>query len=139
MAVNDIFIAAAPARVFEVLADPAAYAEWVVGTTEVTSEHDDFPRPGTKLDWQVGPVGEVTEVLGAEPPHRLLLRVVLPRGGSIRIELTLREEASGTRVQMLEEPEEGVVAVLDNPLVDRVLKLRNDVSLGRLKELAEAR
>lgn len=89
MAENQIHIDAISDRVFEVLADPASYAGWVVGTALAT--HDDS-----------------TEVLECEWPGRLLFLAHLGPIGSFRVGLVLQAEDGRTRVRMVEEPVEGI-------------------------------
>jgi uncharacterized protein YndB with AHSA1/START domain len=142
VATNDIFVRAAPARVFDVLADASRYAEWVVGAQDVLDADAAWPDDGAELTHRsgVGPAGltDVTEVLESEPPRRLVLLAHLSRLGSLRVELVLTAEGEGTRVRMDEEPVSGPSATLHNPLGDLALNARNVLSLQRLRDLAES-
>jgi hypothetical protein len=55
------------------------------------------------------------------------------------ISLELEPLGAGTRVTMDEQPIEGVIGAVHTRVGDAVLKLRNDVALDRLRELAEGR
>lgn len=142
MAENEIRIDAARDRVFQVLADPVSYGHWVVGAKEIRGATGDWPHPGSRIHHSVGTgpatIDDSTEVLECEQPGRLLLLAHLGPLGSFRVELVLRAEGEdATRVTMLEEPVEGI-SRLAGPVGDAVGTLRNQWSLGRLKELAEA-
>jgi uncharacterized protein YndB with AHSA1/START domain len=140
---TEIEIGAPPETVWDVLADARAYGEWVVGTKGITRADADWPRVGTALEYEVGfepfTVGDRTEVLKADRPQLLVLRAELQRLGAAMIRLELEPLADGTHVVMDEEPVDGVAGALHNRLTDGALARRNDVALGRLKRLAEAR
>jgi len=142
MASSEIFVRAAPDRVFAVLADASLYADWVMGAQEVLDADAAWPEEGSALAHRtgVGPAAltDTTEVLESEPPHRLVLLANLSRLGSVRVELTLHADGEGTRVHMDEVPVAGVSAALHNPLSDLALDMRNVLSLQRLRDLAEA-
>jgi uncharacterized protein YndB with AHSA1/START domain len=143
MGQTSIDIAAPPETVWAVLSDADEYGEWVVGTKNVVHADDHWPRVGTHLEYElgVGPltVGDRTVVLESEPPRLLVLRAELRRLGAALIRLALEAVDGGTRVVMDEDPVEGIIDTLHNPLSDEALKRRNDAALGRLKRLAEAR
>lgn len=141
MARTEIEIDAPPQRVWDVLADAPAYGEWVVGTKNIARADAEWPQPGSALEYElgVGPVsvGDHTVVVEADPPRRLVLRAELHRLGAAAIRLDLEPLGAGTRVTMDEEPVEGAVDTLHNPLSDAALTKRNDLALRRLKRLAE--
>lgn len=142
MAENEIRIAAARERVFAVLADPVSYGHWVVGTKEIRGATGEWPQPGSRIHHSVGSgpatIDDSTEVIECQAPGRLLLLAHLGALGSFRVELVLHADGTdATRVTMVEEPVEGI-SRLAGPLGDAVGAVRNQWSLGRLKELAEA-
>jgi uncharacterized protein YndB with AHSA1/START domain len=142
MAENEIYVEASPQRVFAVLSDPQAYPRWVGGAKDAHDDDPRFPEPGSSFEYEVG-VGPLTlhdrtEVVDSDPPHRLVLRANLRDVGAFLIHLDLRPERTGTRIEMREEPEGGGVLV-DNPVTDAAIRLRNAYSLEKLKALAEAR
>jgi uncharacterized protein YndB with AHSA1/START domain len=138
---NEIQISAPPARVFAVLADPASYADWIVGTKEIRHATGGWPEPGSRIHHSVGAgpltIDDSTEVLECERPTRLVLLAHLGPLGSFNVELLLRAGGDGsTNVTMLEEPVEGI-SRFAGPVGDAVGVVRNQWSLARLKELAE--
>lgn len=141
MAENAIVIDAPPERVFDVLADPETYAEWVVGTRTVRGADEGWPAPGARLYHSIGAgpvtIDDSTEVVEAQAPSRLVLRAHLGPLGTFHVDLALRDDGrGGTRVTMVEHPIEGV-SKLAGPVGDAAGSVRNMLSLRRLKELAE--
>jgi uncharacterized protein YndB with AHSA1/START domain len=140
MAENEIVIAVPRRRVFEILADPDRYAEWLVGTARVRDADPAWPAPGARLHHSVGAgpvtVDDSTEVLECDAPERLLLLARLGPLGSFRVELVLRDDGTTTHVTMDEVAVEGI-SKLAEPLTGAAVGVRNQLSLGRLKELAE--
>jgi uncharacterized protein YndB with AHSA1/START domain len=141
MAVNQTHVAAPVEKVFAVLADPASYAHWVVGSRRVDGADPGFPGPGTRFSHQVGVpplvLSDETVVLESEPPRRLVLRTKAQVLGSARVELRLDPEAGGTRVTMRETPAALQTHLFMNPFTDPLLRLRNAEALRRLRRLAE--
>jgi uncharacterized protein YndB with AHSA1/START domain len=141
MAENEIVVAASREQVFAVLADPQRYREWVVGASDVRDADARWPEPGSRLHHStgVGPltIDDSTEVVASEPPSRLELLARLGPLGSFRVELELTEVGDDlTHVSMAEAPVEGV-SRLAGPVGDAAGRLRNTLSLSRLKQLAE--
>ena len=142
MAVNEIEVAAPPETVWGVLADPDAYAYWVVGTKDIRGADEGFPAEGTRLYHRVG-VGPLTlsdssKVLRSDPPRLLVLEAHLGPFGSARVEIELRANGPGTHVHFEETGSRGPNRLLQ-PAGDLLLRGRNKWSLDRLKELAERR
>lgn len=71
MAAEQIEAEASAEAVWEVLADPQAYGEWVVGTQRIRGADDGFPDPGARLYHSVGAgrlsLSDTTSVVEAEP------------------------------------------------------------------------
>ena len=126
--------------VFRTIADPATYPRWLVGAQRIRSVDRGFPREGTGFDHSVGPargatVDDSSEVLAADPPHRLQLQVhVGPVDGEVTF--LLDESAEGTHVVLRERPL-GTAAAL-TPVLRPLLYARNLWSLHRLRRLLEA-
>lgn len=143
MAVNEIEIAVPPERVFAVLADPYAYADWVMGAKEIRGADPGFPQKGTRFHHSVG-VGPLvikhhSRVLEVEANRRLVLDARLQALGSAIVTLQLQPSGSGTRVVMTERAGDGMPARVMHKAGNLVLRGRNFLSLEKLKELAEAR
>lgn len=142
MAVNQIDVAASPEAVRDVLADPRAYAQWVLGTQRIRGADDRFPEEGTRLYHTIGagPVtlSDTTSVVAAEPVRRLVLDARLGPLGTARVVIELREHERGTAVELAERGTKGTSRLL-YPAGELVLRGRNRWSLDRLKALVESR
>lgn len=142
MSVNEIIVDTPPAAVWDVLADPPSYEEWVVGNKDIRGYDRSWPTPGTEFGHEVGfgplTVKDKTVALESTAPRRLVMNVrVFPVGHGI-VTLELQEQGSGTLVRMEEHPAGGPIKMLW-PVVDPLVKLRNVETLRRLKRLAESR
>jgi hypothetical protein len=133
-------VAADHLAVYEVIADPTTYPEWLVGAQRIRAVDPDFPKPGTEFEHSVGPaegvtVDDATEATGSDPPHRLDLHV---RAGIFRadVRLLVRPSGTGTEVRFLERPS-GPWGSL-TPLLRPVLRARNAESLRRLSGYVES-
>jgi len=159
MAVNETMIDAPPQAVWDVLADPPSYEEWVVGNTGIRDYDRGWPSPGTEFHHKIGlgPINvkdktvalEATPLslaahaaaVGGTPPvprGRLVMNVrVLPFGHGI-VAFELEGSGSGTLVRMGERPAGGPMKVFW-PALHPLIKVRNAETLRRLKDLAESR
>jgi uncharacterized protein YndB with AHSA1/START domain len=139
MAENEIEIDALPERVWEVLANPECFDDWVVGAKDVRDADDTWPAVGSKLHHStgVGPltIDDETRVEASEPPHRLVLLAELGAVGEFRVTLELRPTPTGTKLWLHEEPVAGPADHV--PGTDSAIHARNSISLERLKALAE--
>jgi carbon monoxide dehydrogenase subunit G len=142
MSINEIQVDTPPAAVWDVLADPPSYEEWVVGNKEVRDHDPSWPTVGTEFRHKVGfgpfTIKDKSVCLETQAPRRLMMHVrVLPVGHGI-VTFELHEDGAGTRVRMEEQGAGGAVKLLW-PLLDPLVKLRNAETLRRLKRLAESR
>ena len=141
MARNEIVIAVPPEAVFEVLADPRTYGEWVVGSRQIRAADESWPAPGSAFDHSVGKaplvINDDTSVVDSRPPVMLELRARARPLPTARITLHLQPYGQGTRVTMIEEPTSRALTVVGGPLLHAVIRFRNGESLRRLKALAE--
>jgi uncharacterized protein YndB with AHSA1/START domain len=143
MSVTETYVDAPPEAVFEVLADPQSYAHWVVGASRTRKADAAWPEPGTRFHHTQGFFGvgvpDNTEVLKASPPKRLVLEARIRPFAVNKVDLRLHPRGSGTRVTMVEYPTGGIAKLVENPLMDFALHLRNIESLRRLRRMAEER
>jgi uncharacterized protein YndB with AHSA1/START domain len=143
MARNERFIDAPPERVFAVLADGRAYAEWVVGSKRVRAVDPGFPAPGSRFHHTIGigplAVRDHTEVLESDPPRRLRLAAHARPVGSATVTLELMPEGIGTRVAMIEDPRGCSAPLKLVPPVHVLARIRNAESLRRLDALVMRR
>jgi uncharacterized protein YndB with AHSA1/START domain len=142
MSTVQIHIDAPPERVFDVLADPKTYADWVVGSDNIRDSDPGWPAPGSRFHHRVGVpplrVRDNTEVVESDPPHLLVLHArARPLLGTAEVRLKLEPEDGGTRVTMYEGPVDLLSRLVINPLTDRLIDIRNRKSLERLKRIAE--
>lgn len=138
MAVTETHADASPERCFEVLADPRSYAYWVVGSRKIRSADEEWPAQGSRFHHQVVlGIQDHTQVEEVQPNRKLRLRARARPFGTAFVTVKLEAEGKGTRLRLEEEPADRISSLLHNPLADRLLHLRNIVSVERLKELAE--
>ena len=139
MAENEIEIQAPPERVWAVLADPQSFDDWVVGAQNVRDADASWPAVGSKLHHStgVGPltIDDETSVEVSERPTRLVLLAQVGAAGAFRVTLELRPAAAGTTLWMHEEAVDGIADHV--PGTDSAIHVRNEISLERLKGLAE--
>jgi len=143
MAENAILVDATPQAVFEVLSEPAAYADWVVGSSEIVDADGDWPAPGSRFVHLQGRrpfrVRDSTSVLECEAPRRLVLEARVRPFGVNLVAVELEPAGAGTRIVLREWPTTGPAARLPRRLYDALLHARNALALRRLKRLAERR
>lgn len=125
----------APEALWDVLADPTTYPEWLAGAQRIRHVDSAFPTPGTTFDHEVGPSHEVTvaddtRALASHRPDRLDLEV---HAGPMQgiVEFHLRAAPGGTELRMREMPIGPIRAAM--PLLRPLLYLRNKASLARLR------
>ncbi len=141
MAHTEIDIAVPPERVFAVLAEPRSFARWVVGSREIRRADPDWPAVGTAFDHTVGvwplTLSDHSEVVECRRPQLLKLLVKARPFSRAYVTLRLVPRPPGTRLSMDERAADRLSRILFNPLTDPLVRLRNRISLRRLKALAE--
>ena len=135
--------AAPPEVVFALLAEPASYVDWEVGSSAVHMSDGDWPAPGAMFEHSHGvwlaQLRDTTRVLESEPPRRLLLETRLRPLVVAEVELEVEPLAAGSRITMTERVTGGLARMALGPGRDALLALRNREALRRLVRLAEAR
>ncbi len=141
MATTHIQIDVPPERVFLVLATPGTYADWVVGSDVIRDADPDWPAVGTRFYHRVGfgpfKVEDHTEVIEVDPPHRLVLHARARPVGTALVTFVLEPRGEGTYVTMTETAGDPLSRLSINPLADWLVRRRNDITLRRLKRIAE--
>ena len=140
MATNERYMAVPPQAVWDVLADPAGYGYWVVGSKVIRDAEPGWPAPGSKFHHTIGvgplTLSDHTVALEADPPRLLRLRAKGRPAGTATVTLELQPRGGGTLVRMTENPDGVYSPMALNPVVHVTTKLRNAESLMRLEELA---
>src|SRR3954447_14603384 len=140
MAKNETHVTASPEAVWDVLSDPYAYPRWVVGSDRTLEADADWPIPESKFKVRlVLGYTDYTHSRELEPHKRIVLDAAGGTMGAARVTISLREEAGGTHVTMIEEPAGFVEHLGFLPPVHWLIHLRNIESLRRFKRLVESR
>jgi hypothetical protein len=128
--------------VYGVLADPRRYAEWVVGAQHSGPLDQRWPQPGSRFRHVSGIppllIHDTTSVIASQPPRHLLLLVHVRPLMNATVEITVSPHARGSLVTMREEISGGIGRITPRRLADAVIRRRNRVALGRLRDLADA-
>jgi uncharacterized protein YndB with AHSA1/START domain len=129
-------------EVFEILADPASYPQWLIGTATIRDVDASWPQPGSRFYHRVGigplVIPDHTEVLTIEPGSSLQLRVrARPLIAAV---VTFRVVGDDGRcvVTMEEEPDPRVIGNVVRPVMDPVIHVRNHRSLRRLEAVVRS-
>jgi uncharacterized protein YndB with AHSA1/START domain len=141
MATSHIQIDLPPDRVWAVLATPATYADWVVGSDIIRGADESWPAVGSRFYHRVGwgpfKVKDHTEVVESDPPGKLIIHARARPAGTALVTFVLEPRDDGTYVTITEEGGDPLSRLSINPLTDPLVKKRNDVTLRRLKRIAE--
>src|SRR3954447_23318363 len=140
MAKNETHVDASPEAVWDVLSDPYAYPQWVVGTDRTLEADAEWPVPESKFKVHIA-LGytDYTHSREVEPHRRIVLDAAGGAFGAARVTLELREERGGTHVTLFEDPAGFVRHLSFLPPVHWLIFLRNVESLRRFKRLVESR
>ena len=140
---NSRVIRALPEQIWDVLSDGWVYPTWVVGATRMRDVEKAWPAVGSSLHHSAGVwpliVSDSTEVLEAEPGHRLRLRA---RGwpiGEAEVAITLEAQGPDTLVHIDEDAVAGPGRMVPEPIRAVAIKIRNTETLRRLAFIAENR
>lgn len=135
---NRTHIDAPPSQVWDVLEDPYAYPQWVVGTDRTTDADANWPAPGSAFRVHVA-FGHVdsTKVEAVIPGKRIVLLAAASYLGPARVTIELEPDGDGTRVTLIEDPAGKVAPMRFFPPAHLAIRLRNVESLRRFKRLAE--
>ncbi len=142
MSVNTIDVRCPPEVAFDVLSKAETYGDWVVGAADIRDADVNWPALGSRFHHTQGVpflgLKDSTSVLESDPPRRLVLEVRARPVLIAEVAFGLAGDASGTTITMTERPLSGWLARIYGPQVDRLIAMRNAVSLRRLKRLCEA-
>lgn len=134
------WVDATPESVWTILADPRAYAQWVVGSHDIVEYDDHWPQPGATFRHVQGhgplKLSDTTTVLLAEPPSRLLLEVRIRPFLVGPVDLRLSADRGGTCISIDERVSGGALRVIPRVLTSPAIALRNLEALRRLAAMA---
>ncbi len=141
MAVTEIDLTVGPERVFEVLCDPKAYGDWVVGSDTIRDADPNWPAVGSRFYHRVGAgpfkVNDDTKVIELDPARKLVLHARARPVGTAEVSMEWVAQGGGTHVTMREVAGDPLSRLAINPLTDWTVDLRNRVALRRFKRIAE--
>jgi uncharacterized protein YndB with AHSA1/START domain len=140
---NTRFMPVPPEAVWDALADPRGYSDWVVGSKHVRDADPGWPAIGSKFHHTVGlgplAIDDHTESVEADPPRRLKLRAKARPFGTASVTLEMTPKDGGTVVRITENPDGLFTPLAFVPPLQVLTLLRNAESLKRLEELARRR
>jgi uncharacterized protein YndB with AHSA1/START domain len=127
-----------PQAVWEVLADPRLYGNWVVGASTTREVEGNWPEQGARLHHsQMMLLHDTTDVVESRPDERLVLEARARPLVVAKVDIKLEPEDGGTRVILDEEAVGGALGALPKVVTDAMIGLRNVETAKRLKRLAE--
>ena len=143
MSINERPARCTPDAVFAVLSDGWLFSSWVVGAARIRDVDSHWPQPGSRLHHSVGVwpllINDHSEAIEADAPRMLRLRARGWPAGEATVTLTVEPTPAGCMITMEEHPSAGPATMVPKPIMDALLKARNDESLERLVLLAEGR
>jgi uncharacterized protein YndB with AHSA1/START domain len=133
---------APPDAVWAVIADGWSYPAWVVGASRIRAVSATWPQAGAMIHHSVGAwpllLDDNTEVLDVEAGRFLRLKARGRPYGEAVVEIEIKPDGTGSRIEMREDASNGPARLLPKPLRQAALAPRNAESLKRLTLLAEA-
>ena len=143
MAIVNVLVRRPPERVWEVLADGSAYADWVVGTRDIRSVDEGWPAVDTAIHYTLG-VGFLefrgrTVVRAVEEGRTLGLEAEACPLGTAPIMIELLPWGGDTVVVLDEHPLRGPGYRLHNTVSDALLLVRGRPMVKNLARLVERR
>jgi uncharacterized protein YndB with AHSA1/START domain len=122
--------------VWQVIADPRTYPDWLIGAADVRDIDEAWPNVGTCFRHRVGlgrlAIPDHTEVLEVEAGRLLRLGVRARPLISAVATFELLHDPTGTVVTLEEEPRQRLIGNLVRPVMDPAIHVRNHRSLRRL-------
>ncbi|MGI8717312.1 MAG: SRPBCC family protein [Lapillicoccus sp.] len=132
---------AAPEDVWAVLADGWSYATWVVGASRIRAVDRSWPEAGARIHHSVGTwpllLSDETVVADVVPGEMIRMHAKARPLGEAVVEIELRGEQGGTRIEMREDALHGPMTLAPKPLRQLAIRARNTETVLRLALLAE--
>jgi hypothetical protein len=136
MALSTIHLEWPASAVFAVIANPRTYPRWLLGAKAIDGVDPSWPEPGSSFDHEValGPLQseDTSSVRDVSQGRRLELVVRARPWMEADVRFEVRPEGNGCVLELTETPR-GWRRVA-GPVVEPLIRLRNDRSLRRLAE-----
>ncbi|MCU1401334.1 MAG: Polyketide cyclase/dehydrase [Acidimicrobiales bacterium] len=128
-----------PAALFAILVDPTTYPKWLVGTKKIREVSPDWPAVDSWFKHAVG-VGPIaipdrTSVRAVEAPIMLELFVRARPAIEAVVRFDIIPNGGGCLLRMTETP--AGLHKLISPVLQPIIRARNERSLQRLREQAD--
>ena len=142
MALHNIIVRAHPKAVWEVLADPHSYQRWVPGTKRIVRADPDWPEPGSAFEYEAG-IGSLkfrgqTVARGREEGSHLEIEADAKLLAA-RVAISVKPWGDDSLVVVEEHWIRGSYLLLENPIVDLALNIRNRVMVKYLAREVQRR
>lgn len=133
-----------PERVWKILADPATYAYWVVGSRTIERWDPDWPAVGTRFHHTQGRwplvIHDYTQSVACDPPRHLEIVANARPVLVAKVIFDIEPRPDGCLVRMEELGIGGLMGpLMQIPPNSLLTKLRNRESLKRIRQLAEGK
>jgi len=131
-----------PAREFDVLRAGHSYARRVVGTRAIRSVDAGWPTVGSAAlhgRLRTAAQGRTDRVDAVEPDSRLSMQPQAWPAGSVAIVISVAPAGAGCTVTIDEHPDRRFAKLVQNPVTDLMIKVRNIETLRRLERDARSR
>lgn len=143
MARNKRKIDADQKTAFDVLLDPYAYPDWVVGAYKVRDVDGDWPEEGSSFHHQLarssGGVKDKTTITDIERPRQITLKAFARPLGAADIKVRVEDVGGGSLVVIDESVAEDSKLRKVKPLTEIFIYLRNIEALRRFARVASKR
>lgn len=140
MTMVEKWVPAEPQDVWAILADPRAYAFWVVGSHDILAADHTWPAVGATFRHVQGQgpfkLTDTTTVLANEELAGLSLEVRVRPALIARVDISLSEAGDGTCIRIDEYVTGGALRLLPRAATSPLINLRNADALRRLAGMA---
>ena len=137
MVVVEKSMPAPAAKVFDVISEPETYPDWLTGAKRIRRVDNDFPRPASEFEHEVGAgpltVKDTTEVEEVRPNHMLEMVVRARPFLVARVKFDVFAETDHSSRLRISETPIGIYRFI-SWAIDPLIKARNTRSINRLAD-----
>lgn len=141
MTVTEQTLVASPRVVFDTIADPITYPQWLVGTKRIVEVAPSWPEPGASFRHVVGfgplALSDRTTVCELERSQMLEMFVRARPIIEATVRLDVRPHPTGCVLRMTETPTGWYKLI--SPILQPFIRARNERSLRRLVNVVSSR